>query len=179
MRCAAVIAILLLATSCSFVFTSGPKSGPARSYPDCTSSMAWPIIDGVFTALFLTATITAIASDDKSSTSFDDDDSEASKAAQITSSALFTAAAGVSAYVGYRRVSRCRHAREQFLAQYPQGMQPYAQPYPQPYAQPYPQPYPAQQQQPYPQPYPAQQQPAPLPAPEPNVPTALGTEGDV
>ena len=163
------IALLALLTSCSFVFTSGPDSGPPRAYPRCTSSMAWPVVDGVLTALFLTATITAIATDEKSSSSLDDD-GESSKAAQITSSALFTVAAGASAYVGYRRVSGCRNAREQFASQYPQGVQPY------PYAQPYPQPYPAQQ----PYPYPAQQPPAPQPAPPPPaVPTALGTEGDV
>ena len=84
------IALLALLTSCSFVFTSGPDSGPPRAYPRCTSSMAWPVVDGVLTALFLTATITAIATDEKSSSSLDDD-GESSKAAQITSSALFTA----------------------------------------------------------------------------------------
>jgi hypothetical protein len=198
------LALLALLTGCSFVFTTGPDSGPPRAYPSCTSSMTWPIVDGVFSGLFLAAMVGAITEDDNSSTSIDDD--EASKAEKITSSALFAAATGIGAYVGYRRVSGCRRAREQFAAQYPQGMQPYGygQPYGPPYGQPYPPPYPgAAQPQPYPaqpqpypapqpQPYPGQQpapsQPAPAqpapsqPAPSqpaPIAPAALGTEGDV
>lgn len=204
MRALALLALLALPTSCSFVFTTGPDSGPPRAYPSCTSSMTSPIVDGVFSGIFLAAMIGAISEDDESSTSFDDD--EASKAEKITSSALFAAATGIGAYVGYRRVSGCRRAREQFAAQYPQGMQPYGygQPYPPPYGQP-PAPYPGQYGQP-PAPYPGQygQPPAPAPptpaqptaqpapaqpapgtpaqpapAPTPIAPAALGTEGDV
>ena len=102
------------------------------------------------------------------------DDDEGTKAQKVTSAALFAAATGIGAYVGYRRVTRCRAAREAFPQRNPY---PYAQPYgAQPYGmQPYaaPQPYPGQPPQPYPG-----TQPAPTVTP-PTPSSGLGTEGDV
>jgi len=185
------LTIAVLLAGCSFVFTRGPSERP-QAYPDCTSSMTWPIVDAVFSALFLTAMISALAEDDTMSTSFDDDD-RSTKGQKVASAALFTAATGVGAFVGYRRVSRCRAARETYRSQYPLGTGPYGAQYPQPYPQQYPQPYPGQQPQPYPgqqpqQYYPPAPTPTPQPQPQPQpttqpgpVPaaTALGTEGDV
>ena len=177
LRVVITIVLALSLASCSFVFTRGPGGEtPPRTYPRCTTSMTWPIVDGVFSALFLTAMVSAIAEDEPAMSSSDDD--EATKAQKITSAALFAAATGIGAFVGYRRVSGCRVAHERFLAQYPYGM-PYGG---YPYGA-YPQPYPAQG---YPQPYPGQQpqpaQPTPTapatPTSSPPVP-ALGTEGDV
>lgn len=189
---------------CSFVATRGPSSTSTNppAYPDCTTSMTWPIVDGVFAALFTAGMIGAITDDGDMTapigTEPDDDD----RAEAIASLGLFALATGVGAYVGYTRVSKCRGARERYQAAYPQG-QPYGYPGgypPQPYppAQPYPgapQPYPTA-----PQPYPAAPQPYYAPQPvqpvqpaqpvqpsrpvqpaQPVVPpaSALGTEGDV
>ena len=186
------VVLALSVTGCSFLFTRGPSDGPPRSYPSCSSSMAWPIVDGVFSALFLVSMSTAIASDDDEMDATVNEDDNATRAQKITSAALLAAATGISAYVGYRRVSRCRRAQESFQMQYPNGgayqygpQQQYPT-YPQTYpAQP--QPYPGQQPQQYPpaQSYPPAQtyppaQPAPTTQPTPlPAPTALGTEGDV
>ena len=130
--------VLALLTGCSFVFTSGP-SGPAHPprYPDCTRSMTWPIVDAVFSGLFLASMAGAIAEDDDMQAG-DINDDQSTKAERVTATALFAAATGIGAYVGYKRVSACRGATERFHAAYPNGVQPY---YPQPY---YPQQYPQQ-----------------------------------
>jgi hypothetical protein len=187
--------LALCLTGCSFFFVKGPsdESRPPRAYPSCTRSMTYPVVDGVLSALFIFGMAAAIAEDDNSSTSFDDD--EASRAEKITSSAVLAAVTGVSAYLGYSRVSRCRGAHESFQAAYPNGVAP-AGAYPYGYAQqPY---YPQQPQQP--PPYPGTTQPAAAPPPYPGTQpvtqpaatpppppakstqpaaTALGTEGDV
>lgn len=187
------LVLALSSAGCSFFLTRGPSdtNHPPRSLPDCTTSMTYPIVDGVLAGLFLTAVVSAIVEDDQSATNLDD--SEASKAEKITSAALFTGVAGLSAYLGYTRVSKCRAARGEFAAAYPNGMQPYGYPYG--YGQqPYPQPYPPQsypqpaQPQPYPAPPPMTAPPRPT-APPPTTappttpatpaPAALGTEGDV
>ena len=201
MRVLAVI-LAIAVTGCSFFLTSGPSDDqPRRTYPSCTTSNTWPIVDTVFAAIFLSAMVGAISEDDDRETSIDDN--EASKAEKITSAALFTGLTGVSAYLGYKRVSACRGARKEFQATngygyrgaYPYGAYPGQQPYPaQPQSYPgqqpaQPQPYPGQ----YPAPYPGQAQPQPYPsqpaaAPQPQppagsqptaVPSVLGTEGDV
>ena len=168
---------LVLLTGCSFVLTKGPDTGePPRAYPSCTTSMTWPVVDGILSAVFLTSMITAITQDDQMSNL---DEGEANKASKITSAALLTGVAAVSAYVGYRRVSRCRSAQERFMSTNPGGMQPYGYPYgyqQQPYYPPqqYPQP---QYTQPQPQVQPPQPAP-PIPQQQPAA-SALGTEGDV
>jgi hypothetical protein len=163
--------VIALCTGCSFVMTKGPDTGnPPRAYPSCTSSMTWPIVDIVLSAAFLSATIQAAADDDQMSNL---DEGEANKASKVTSAALFTVASAAGAVFGWRRVSSCRAAQEQFMAANPMGTQPYSYPY-------------TYQQQPY---YP-QQQPAVQPQPQPPAPppvvpqqqppaSALGTEGDV
>ena len=191
------LALAIVLGGCSFMFTRGPsgETNPPRAFPDCTRSMTWPIVDGVFSALFLAAMLGALGEDDTMRAG-DINDDDSTKAEKASSAALFAIATGVGAYVGYSRVSRCRGATERFRAAYPQGYNPYPY-YPQPYYPPQqypPQQYPPQQPQPYPppQPYtPASPQPSPLPPPGPppssspsqpspsQVPTALGTEGDV
>ena len=174
------LSIAVLLAGCSFVFTSGP-SGPSNPprYPDCTRSMTWPIVDGVFSVLFLVAMANAIA-EDSDEQAGDINDDESTKAEKVTSAALFAAATGIGAFVGYKRVGACRGATERFHAAYPNGVHPY---YPQPYYPP--QQYPPQQYPPA-QPYtppPMAAPPPPVGAPPtqqpPAVPTALGTEGDV
>src|SRR5688572_19010754 len=118
-------ALVLSLTACSFCMTRGPSDTgkPPRAYPSCTSSMTYPVVDGVLGGLFLLSMAAALSEDDQSSTSFDDD--EASTAEKVTSTAILAGIFGISAYVGYSRVSRCRGAHEDFRAAYPNGMQPY------------------------------------------------------
>ncbi len=152
-------------TGCSFAFTSGPPRSEVAApvYPDCTSSMAFPVIDGIFGGLMLAGAI-GIGLDDNQS-EFEDDDS---KAGAVIGYALLGAVYAAGAFTGHSRVSKCRSARAQYLATYPGGAAPYPYPagYPYPGQQPYPQgqqPYPPGQQ-PYPpgqQPYPQGQQPYP------------------
>ncbi len=137
--------------------------------------MTWPVVDGVLSGLFLVAMVGAITEDESMDTTVGSNNDDASKGSTIASTALVAVVAGASAYVGYRRVSSCRRARETFQAQY--SAQPYGYgAYPQPYPQAYPPPYPAQQQQPQPYPPAPAAPPTPLPPPAAN---ALGTEGDV
>jgi hypothetical protein len=172
-------------TGCSFAFTSGPPRSDVAApvYPDCTSSMAFPVIDGIFGGLMLAGAI-GIGLDDNQS-EFEDDDS---KAGAVISYALLGAVYAAGAFTGHSRVSRCRSARAQYLATYPGGAAPYPYPagYPYPGQQPYPQgqPYPPAQQPYPPQPYPPPAgaappaAPAQPPAAQPLAPV-LGTEGDV
>lgn len=165
--------VLVFVTGCSFVFTSGPPEQP-RSYPDCTSSMTWPVVDGVFSAIFLLAMVSAIAGDETTMTGNEDDN--ATRGEKIGTSAVLAVATGAGAFVGYRRVARCRAARSSF---YQNGSYPYGAPYgyPQPYPATQPPPYPGTQPAPQPQPY---YPPQPQPQPQPPPPSSgLGTEGDV
>lgn len=191
------LVLVLSLTGCSFFMTRGPNdtSKPPRAYPSCTTSMTYPIVDGVLTALFLASMTSAIAADDESDFTND----ETSRESRIASAAVLAGVAGVSAFIGYSRVSKCRAAHESFAAAYPNGMMPYgATPYgyqqpaypqqgyaPAPNQQPQPSPQGVPQPSPYgvPQPYPGQApaaapMPAPAPAPTPAA-AALGTEGDV
>ncbi len=164
------LATAISLTGCSFLLTSGPGDSPPRTYPDCTTSLGWPIVDGVIGGLMLAAALGTALDNNGGST-----DMKADTTA-IVGTVVIGAAFGVGSYIGYTRVSACRQARSQFTAAFP-GVQPigYPSPYPQPQGYPQPQAYP----QPQPQP-----QPAPQPAPQPRRPldppaSALGTEGDV
>ncbi len=170
------VLLALSLTGCSLFMTRGPSDtgNPPRAYPSCTTSMGYPIADTVIGGLFLASAVTTAAGG--GATSNDKD----TRTASATTAALFAALFGVSAYVGYSRVSRCRNAEDNFQRAYPNGM-PYGYGY---YPQQYPQPYPQQYPAPYPQPAPAPQ-PTPTTAPAPPTPqqqpgtAALGTEGDV
>lgn len=166
MRAAALAAALAL-TGCSFVFTRGPTQSPPNVQtpypPDCTTSMAWPIFDGIMGVIGWLATANAVSNRAQDGTSNN-----------VVGSVIFAGAFTAGAFVGYSRVSRCDQARERFMAAYPygQGYQPQPQPYdgqPQPPAPPQPQPEPPAPVTPAP--------PAPRPPPKPGNP--LGTEGDV
>jgi hypothetical protein len=180
-----VLAAATSLTGCSLFLTRGPSKDPqpgtvAASAPDCTTSMAFPAIDGTFAALM--AIVLLSASGERSA-----DEEELSGDAAATMM-LVTGAATVSALVGYSRVNKCRKANETFVASYgfgqPAAAYPYAAQYPQQYApqyppQQYPPPqYPAQQPPPayqpaYPQIQPAQPAPAaPPPAAQPIGPTS-------
>jgi hypothetical protein len=158
----ASIAIAATATTgCSFAFVRGPGDvgDPPRTYPECTDSLAWPVVDGVM-GLFSLAF--AASPQEERYDSSTDTYEQSSKTEQVTSGLLMAAAFIGGAIYGYTRVSSCKEARSAFEASVP-PQQPYyppQQPYypqqPQPYyPQPYPQPYP------YPQPQPPPQQPQP------------------
>ena len=86
-----VVVALVLASGCSFVFTNNP--------PQCTSRSTAPIAD---TAIAVFAAIGAIY--------FATSDDDNATLGIVVESGL-AAAFGASAYVGYRRVARCRAAR--------------------------------------------------------------------
>jgi hypothetical protein len=128
-------------TGCSFLFVRGPGDPPPTPYPvypECTASMTWPVVDGVLAAVYGIAAIGMFVDDGGDAPGDDDDMTEAGVA-----SLLVAIAAGAGSFVGYRRVSACRDARDAYLMTYPRGFPGYSQPgYPQPgYPQPgYPQP---------------------------------------
>jgi hypothetical protein len=163
MRAVALVTALALG-GCSFVFTRGPTQAPPNVQtpypPDCTTSMAWPIFDGIMGVIGWLATANAVSNRDMSGTNDN-----------VVGAVIFAGAFTAGAFVGYSRVSRCDEARERFMAAYPYG-QGYQQPQPY-YGQPPP-------PQPSPQPEPPPAEPAP-PAPRPPVKPSnpLGTEGDV
>lgn len=125
-----VVAVVLSLCGCSFVLTQGPaaheKTG--QVYPECTTSMTWPAVDGVVGALMILGAVgeTSRGPDDNV---MDADDPSRGEA--ITSALLFAALYGTSAYIGYRRVSACNDARATFMQKNPQGVQPYGYPQPQ------------------------------------------------
>ena len=101
-RCitAAGLVFAILAGGCSIVLTQGPpKPGESDydstgAYPGgvvpCTSSRMWPLVDAAFLLWALALTVTYEDRDD-----------------QIDGS-LTSAAAAISAWIGYRRTSACR-----------------------------------------------------------------------
>ncbi|HEU0034175.1 MAG TPA: hypothetical protein VFQ53_26285 [Kofleriaceae bacterium] len=183
-------------TGCSFAFTKGPSSGQLQAQaaaptipPGCTSSMAWPVVDGVIGGLALLSA--AGAFDDDTTSNSDRND-------RITAGLVIGGVALASAFVGHGRVSKCRQAKETFATQYaqtygvPYGTYPAgygyaAQPYspyaaPQPPAPPVASNPPPPPAPPAPPPPPAKvpAKPAPRPPAKPTPPAdALGTEGDV
>ena len=154
MRAIALVTMLAL-TGCSFLFTRGPTQPPPNVQtpypPDCTTSMAWPIFDGIMGVIGWLAVANAVQNRDQAGTNDN-----------VVATVIFAGAFTAGAFYGYSRVSRCDEARQRFMAAYPYG-QGYQAPPPQP---------------PAPQPPPVE--PAP-PAPRPPVKPAspLGTEGDV
>lgn len=118
-----IIAAVLALTvpSCSFVFTTGPGAvgSPPVAYPDCTESMTWPIVDGIFAASMVLGGIGAFGSTRDSSSSAEDGGT-----AGAISALLMAGAFAAGAYVGYSRVSSCKEKREAFMAAHPNGMQP-------------------------------------------------------
>jgi hypothetical protein len=94
-----------LLSGCSLVFVEGPNdANDARVYPDCSDSMALPILDGLLAA---GTALEALAS---------------SGIRQDTGAAL--AMAGIyafSAVVGNSRVEDCRRARMRYVATSQQG----------------------------------------------------------
>lgn len=117
-----VAAVLALTVpSCSFVLTTGPGAvgNPPVAYPDCTESMTWPIVDGIFAASMLLSGVGVLgATRDQSSTTQD------GGTAGAISALLMAGAFAAGAYVGYSRVSSCKEKREAFLTAHPNGMNP-------------------------------------------------------
>ena len=115
LRCliAGGLVFAILAGGCSIVLTQGPpKPGESDydvtgAYPcgvPCTSSRMWPLVDAAFLLWALALTVTYEDRDD-----------------QIDGS-LTSAAAAISAWIGYRRTNSCRDAQSAALA--PPGMAP-------------------------------------------------------
>ena len=169
MRAVALITALALG-GCSFLFTRGPTQPPPNVQtpypPDCTTSMAWPIFDGIMGVIGWLATANAVSNRDMAGTNDN-----------VVGAVIFAGAFTAGAFVGYSRVSRCDEARERFMAAYPYG-QGYQQPQPY-YGQPQPQQPPPPAQPPQPQPPPAVEPAPPAPRPPVKPSNPLGTEGDV
>ncbi|MBL9013520.1 MAG: hypothetical protein JNL83_05070 [Myxococcales bacterium] len=116
-----IIAAVLALTvpSCSFVLTTGPGAvgNPPVAYPECTESMTWPIVDGIFAASMILSGIGILGS-----TRDESDTTEDGGTAGAISAVLMAGAFAAGAYVGYSRVSSCKEKREQFLTANPGGM---------------------------------------------------------
>lgn len=120
MRIIALATAVSLTTGCSLFLTKGPQESSNGDPGPCTTSMSMPIADAVISGVFLLSTIAAT---DRDNTTNEDD-----RQSLMISSSITAALFGVSAFVGHGRVSKCRGAREEFLAKYPYGAQPYAYP---------------------------------------------------
>src|SRR5262245_39447827 len=121
MRRVLALATAVSLTGCSFVFTRAPSDSgaPPRAQPDCTSSMGFPMFDGIFGGLMIAAALATAFDDNSGSTQMTNE----TKA--VAATLVIGAAFGVSSYVGYTRVSRCQRSREQFAAS---GPSPYGNP---------------------------------------------------
>lgn len=148
-------------TGCSFVLLDTvPADAPPVQVYACDESYFWPVVDGVITALYLAAGVSALASDSSQETE------TGVGGGSFVAAAVF----GVSGLWGRSKVSTCSEKNAQFRAVQRQYWQrgyppPYGYPQPQPQAQPQPQP----RTQPQPQPQPA--------APPPATGPAAGEEG--
>jgi hypothetical protein len=88
-----VAAALVLASACSFAFTNN------RSPPECTRDPAAPIADTAIAVVAVVGAVYFATSDDDNAT-----------LGVIVDSGL-AAGFAASAYVGFRRVTRCRAGR--------------------------------------------------------------------
>jgi hypothetical protein len=155
------LAVLLSLSGCSVLLTRGPRTNPdtpvvaghQQMPPDCTTSMTWPTIDGILAGIFTIAVFTTISDNNRNG----DTTNTSQRDSDVAASIILAGAAGVSAFIGHTRVTRCRRATETYTASY------YGQQQQQQYA--YPQQYPQQPQYQYPQQYPQQYPAQPPPAP--------------
>src|SRR5690606_27632292 len=92
---------------------TGPSTtgNPPVAYPECTESMTWPIVDGIFAASMILSGIGILGSTRDSS-----DTTEDGGTAGAISAVLMAGAFAAGAYVGYSRVSSCKEKRAQFIA---------------------------------------------------------------
>lgn len=161
--CAATISV----ASCSFALTHNPAMAtPPRVAPDCPTAMTWPTVDGAITivaTLLLLATVTG-----KNRVNDEDVDSR-----KVAVAVMVAGGAGIAAFVGHSRVTKCRIAHDAFLASNTPGDSAAPPPVAPPSATATP---------------PAIAQPVPAVAPPPKPTTArpkpppdssLGTQGDV
>jgi hypothetical protein len=101
---------------CSFVFVDGPPSAHA-SMPQfsCDESKAWPIVDAVFAATGVVGVVTAKEHVETRTDGwfclFCQTYQDTTSTAEVIAAALTTVALyGSSAFIGNRRVNRCRSA---------------------------------------------------------------------
>lgn len=108
-----LLAVAVLLSGCSLAFTSGPDhpSDP-RVFPDCTDSMVFPTLDGL-TAVSILLTPTHGGSSD---------------GADVAALAAFTAFTAGS-LIGYRRVEKCKAARNWYIANQPMATPPQPPPW--------------------------------------------------
>jgi hypothetical protein len=164
MRRAAGAWLLCALTGCSFVFLDTvPSDAPPVQMYSCDESYLWPIIDGGFTALYLLAGFSALASENSQETE------TWSAGSAFAGAAVF----GVSGLWGRSKVKTCSEKNAKFRAYQQQY---WRQGAPQPYPYPYPPQQPAPQQPPQ-QPPPQQPPPQQPPPPQPPSGPAAGQEG--
>jgi hypothetical protein len=129
---AAALCLIALAAptpGCSFLFVDGPPAGHERlPYFDCSTSVAWPVVDTIFSGLFVSTLIEATSRSDAYYST-----STYSRQEDITYSAIFLGLYGASALVGYARSSDCRAAKAE-AARRPAPVPSYPPP---PYGYPY------------------------------------------
>src|SRR5687767_10426537 len=82
MRRLVVLSVVTSLCGCSFVLTRGPaksdpapQAGVAMAPPDCTTSMSWPAVDGIFAALMVIG-VAAAADENNTNSDFDNDSSD-------------------------------------------------------------------------------------------------------
>ena len=159
-RVVALVTTAALATSgCSVFLVRGPSvtESPPRSYPQCTSAMTWPAVDGSVALLFAIGVAAAIGQSDATYRMGNPDKPPSDQRREASVGfGVFAAIAATSAVFGYMRVKRCDAVRDEFARAFPQGQTapawgppPATYPAPPPPRQGYPQPPPRQG---YPQP---------------------------
>jgi hypothetical protein len=106
MRRLALCLVLLLPSSCSLAFVSGPPPGARNVEPSqCTTSQGWPAFDVVLSLLEAARTGYALSRSDA-----DYQGSILSRPSDIAIGATLMTFAAVSAAVGFNRVSDCNDA---------------------------------------------------------------------
>ena len=97
---------------CSLVFIDGPPSAHAAMQQfSCDESKVWPAIDGGLAALSVVGIILAETQVDTTRFLFGGYDTNTTyRSEQVVSNAVGLALFGTSAFIGNRRVNRCRNA---------------------------------------------------------------------
>lgn len=155
----AALVVLLTTGGCSFVFVDGPPAQHRQMpYFDCTKSRFVPVLDVIFSALQIANFSLAAGKSDEEWDEMYDGDAPIERGPSMGLYAGLAALGSVSAYVGFKRTSKCRDAKGELMIRQ-RGMQPA---YPQ-----QPGTWPPAPAPPAP---PAPVQPAPVPPPAPAPP---------
>jgi hypothetical protein len=101
------VLLIVTATGCSFAFVKGPPRGHEEMAGfTCTESRAIPILETIWTSLFVVGGISALADKGEDQGWFEPTPEQVAAVSFGISVPL-----GASAFVGFRRVNDCRDAK--------------------------------------------------------------------